>query len=908
MRYSIAFFFLFFVNLVYSQSNVTLKGRIVDGEKLPLEAVTLYLTQQRDSSLVEYSFTDQLGKFEIKIKPQKSALVLKANMIGFEILSKSFNEGLVEDRDLGDLMLQEARTNLDELVIQAEIPPLRVKKDTLEFNASSFKVRPDANLDELIRQLPGVQVDEEKNITVNGKSVSEILVNGKPFFSEDGKIALENLPADIINKVQVTDKKSKKEKFTKELAESRDASINITIDDDKNKGHFGRVSGGYGTNDRYESALFLNMFNKRRKISLIGSANNINAGGFSRNEVFDNMTTNRSGGGITESRAIGANLVEELSERWTLNGSYDYNHSETSNANTSEVTKFLPSGTFTTNAESRMKSGSEANRGNVSIDYEDDKNSLYIMPSFSTSSNFSDSNSREVSYDEVGERLNKSEATSSMRGSSNAFNNTVRYTRKLKKEGQFFSVDFANSNSSNDNRTHYESETVFFQSTNEDDIRRQFKKSTGSNDSYNLGLEYSQPITDSLRVSIGGNLNYVQGIDNLAVYDYDAETSAYDDLNELESNKYKDISRKVSPFVNFSFQKSKYSFNLRLQTNITKNTSEAFYNKAFYKVEKNYIDPAINSFFTYRFNKNDNFDLNYNYNVSYQNGNQLLAIENISNPLNTSIGNPDLKPTGQHRIGANYRSYNFQTRMGYSLSSNLTLYKNSIVSSVLYDEDRKSISTFKNVNGDYRMSFRANWYGTTKIEEHQLRYGIAMRLNYTKQIGFIDGVEYSSKTSTLSPSLYVNYDYGELVSVRPSYSYNYYTTSYTNFSVKEASNYRHNLGVQVTTYWPKQLVVGNDFAYTYNSQIAKGFQRDFYMWNLSVGYDILKDRLQAKVKVYDVLNQNTSAKRTIDPMQIVDSESLVLKQYMMFSLVYKLNKFSKEQSRQMNRMGRSMRI
>lgn len=190
------------------------------------------------------------------------------------------------------------------------------------------------------------------------------------------------------------------------------------------------------------------------------------------------------------------------------------------------------------------------------------------------------------------------------------------------------------------------------------------------------------------------------------------------------------------------------------------------------------------------------------------------------------------------------------------------------------------------------MGVTADWFKNSKWGEHALRYGIMFRYNQTINNGYIDGETYTARGNTMGPRVYLTYDYGEWVSIKPSYNYNYNRTSYTNFSVDKASNFTHRFNIQTTTYWPKKVTFGNDFAYNYNSQIAKGFKKDFYMWNISLAYDFYKDKFSAKVKVYDVLNQNTSSTRTIDPMQIVDSESLVLKRYVMFSLTYKLNEFA----------------
>jgi hypothetical protein len=229
---------------------------------------------------------------------------------------------------------------------------------------------------------------------------------------------------------------------------------------------------------------------------------------------------------------------------------------------------------------------------------------------------------------------------------------------------------------------------------------------------------------------------------------------------------------------------------------------------------------------------------------------------------------------------------------------------------VEYDDDMKSISTFKNISGSYNWSLGGDWYKNYKWEEHVLRIGFGARFNQSVSKGYIDGAMYDSKSSSISPRVYLNYDYGEFLTVRPSYNYSSYTSKYNNFTVDKATNFVHNFNLQTTTYWPSNVILGNDFGYSYNSQIAKGYQRSFYMWNLSLAYEFLDKKMRARVKVYDVLNQNTSSTRTIDPTQIVDQESLVLKRYIMFSLIYKLNEFGgKDSKMRANRGGgRIMRM
>ena len=237
--YSFLLFLLLF-NFTYinAQNTIGIKGTVLDiNTQLPLELATVYFTNVKDSTVIEVATTDKNGVFNFNTKKFEKPVFLKVNYVGYQTFIEEQNE-LNESKDFGKIYLLQNVNNLDEVVITTEAPPIRIKKDTLEFNASSFKVRPDANVEILLKQLPGFEVDNEGKITVNGKEVTQFLVNGKAFFDKDGAMALKNLPAEIINKVQVSDFKTKKEELSKQESTSDFSSINLTIDEKKNKGYF----------------------------------------------------------------------------------------------------------------------------------------------------------------------------------------------------------------------------------------------------------------------------------------------------------------------------------------------------------------------------------------------------------------------------------------------------------------------------------------------------------------------------------------------------------------------------------------------------------------------------------------------------------------------------------------------
>jgi hypothetical protein len=353
---------LFFcICIANSQNFVTVKGKIIDeNTKLPLESATVFLTSKKDSTVIDYTISEKNGNFELRTRKNDQGVFLKVSYMGYKNFRKEIND-LKENLELGFISLNENGTALDEVVIKGEAPPIRIKNDTLEFDAASFKVGADANVEKLLKQLPGVEISPEGKITVNGKEVNQILVNGKPFFGKDGKIATQNLPAEIIEKIQVVDTKTKAEELSGDTASGEEKTINLTIQEDKNKGFFGKIMGGYGSDERYESSLLLNWFKGEQKISVLASANNINSVGFSMNEIFDNMGGGRNvsvyssddgsfgingmsfGGsnGITTSNLIGINYADKWLKKVDVNNNYFFTNAETENVNRTSRTNLL---------------------------------------------------------------------------------------------------------------------------------------------------------------------------------------------------------------------------------------------------------------------------------------------------------------------------------------------------------------------------------------------------------------------------------------------------------------------------------------------------------------------------------------------------------------------------------------
>lgn len=919
-KQTLFFAFLFFSTLFsFSQNQFVFKGKLINKTtNTPIESATIYLTREKDSAVLEYTISNKQGAFEFKVAPQNTSATLKVSFPELETFTKSF-ETINNDVDFGIIELYKQDTEIETVLIKSDIPPIRIKKDTLEFNAASFKLRPDANVESLLKQLPGVEIDADGKITVNGKEVNQILVNGKPFFDKDGKVALQNLPSTIINKVQVTDTKTRKEEKTGANASSNNASINLTIDEKKNKGFFGKALAGYGSDERFESSGIINYFKNKTKVSVLASANNINSVGFSMDEVFDNMGGGRNGGrmwvgdngnywyngqnfgsnsGITESNLVGVNYSDNYFKKVDFSSSFFHSGTSNRNNNKTNNTTFLPNGTFITNSESTTKTDSDYNDFSFMADIKlDSTMSIVFEPKMSYNKRTNFSSTKSSSF-ENSNLLNDFTSENKSESLSKAFQSTTTFTKSFKKKGRNVSFVFDNENNSNEDDVHVNSTTNFYQNSDPSDIRNQTSNRKNKTENYRLNFEYAEPITDSLTVKLGTSYDYKFNSNDGETLDFNASTNTFSDRNDLLSSTINAKTSELYSYAGISVNKSKYNFNVELGTMSLHNVNTSDYLGIATRLDKNFMLPKADVYGSYKFSKSKNLYFNYNLDYNLPSATQLLPIQNVSNPLNTIVGNSNLNINKNHSVYFSYRNFDFATRSGYGFYSGINYYENQVTSKTIYDANRKRTTTYVDMNGNNNAWFGLYWNKSIKKEKVNYRYEFRISNNLGYDKGFVNGELFSSSSYSFTPSVRFNYEIIDKITIAPSYNFGKEFVSYTNYTIDKTSFYSHRMNLQITSYWPKNWTFGNDFGYNYNSNLGAGFKKDFYLWNTSLAYSFYNNKFLAKVKVYDILNQNQSNKRTISETSITDEENIVLKRYVMFSLTYKIHMFDSKEKKE----------
>jgi len=581
-------------------------------------------------------------------------------------------------------------------------------------------------------------------------------------------------------------------------------------------------------------------------------------------------------------------MVKKLDQ----NGSYYFSNAETENANRTNKTNLLPTGKTFTNS---LSTTNFSNTGhNLSLDFEvkiDSTSTIYVAPKFSRSLSKNRFLGTQVTTNESQEELNSSSNDEYNENENSNFGVDASYSKKFNKKNRAMVINLESEMKKRDNFANTNSATLFADST-PDDIRNQNRFEKDNNDFLKLEVRYGEPLIDSLRLSLTSEVTFRNIKNDLNTFDFNGTSNEYDSFNEEQSNETFSKTTTFFPSTGLIIAKEKTNGRLNFGPEFINFDNQSNYLSLVTTRNKDYVFPRIKGYISHTISKSKSIYSFYDYGVELPQANQVLPVENLTNPLSTFIGNEDLRPTQKHNLYFSFNNYDYASRSGYFIYSGFDLSKNGVVSSTVYDDNFKATTTYQNVDRIATSYLGFNWSKSHKKEKRTFRYSTGINLNYDFNQGLTNAVLYESRGLQVNPKVNLSWSIDELITISPSYRYTYYTTNYKNYVIDNANNFLHNAKLEITSYVPKHFVIGSDFSYTYNSSIDEGFKKDFYLWNVSLGYNFFKDQFLAKVKVYDLLDQNINKTRTITPTAIVDSENTVLKRYIMFSLTYKLEKFA----------------
>ena len=903
----------FFVSFGFAQnSTYKISGKVVSAdEQLPLESATIYLETLKDSTLISYTISDKNGLFFLEGKSVFKQCNLTVSYLGYEpfVTTIDLEKG---GADLKTIAMK-AANELDAVLVKSRAP-VTIKKDTLEFNVSSFKTKQDATVEDLLKELPGVEVDEEGNITINGKPVSEILVNGKPFFGDDATIATRNLTKEIIEKVQVVDTKSQAEAYAGEDGDQTSKTINLTIKEENNKGQFGRLAAGYGTDDRYEFAGIYNYFNNDRRVSVLAGGNNINSPGFSFGEIqkmfgnasFMSVSSNGSfnidgrnfggGDGIVTSSNIGANYADVISKGVDVSADYFNSNSNSENETVTSRETILPDDRFFSNSRSSDVTDNQNHSVNARLDIKIDSTLLLnIRPAFSYGQSQRSNLTSAESFSADNQLINTSSAENFSDNQRRNFSNRIDLTKRLGNKGSSLRFGFNTAFNTADDEIFLQSEALFQDANQEDVFRNQFTQRDETFNDLGVNMTFRQAlISKKLFLSLAYEYSNNRRENKNSTFDFNETSQAFDMFNIDLSSDFTNINTLSKPSIGLQYQGEKFRANFNIGY-VNRSIGNSDQLRPELSLDRSFNAAEINSYFNYNISESSYLYFYYSLRNRPPLIAQLQPFQNVNDPLNIIVGNPELSPTNTHDLTFNFSNFDWQKGSGLYAYVNFSTQIDDVVTKSVIDENLVRTTTYENVNGNYNLYGDLTWGKKVTLDSlRTVKLNLGTYATYTNNVNFNNDVKYNSTNLTVSPRIGFNFTWKDIFELRPNYSLNLTENKFDLETIENQSFVSHTLRLATATFLPKKFEWRNDIAFNYNPNVADGFQRSAWFWNSTVAYNFMKDKAILTLKIYDLLNQNTNARRVANGDFIQDTESTVLRQYFMLSFSWKFNTLGKK--------------
>lgn len=885
---------------------VTLRGNVTDLSGESLIQASVRVLAAKDSSLVKGAVTNAEGRFNVaNVKAGK--YIVEISYVGYETQMRNVT---VADKDitLKPFQLKESSVMLQEAVVRGVRTPITVKEDTVEFNAESYKTQPNAVVEDLLKRLPGVEVDSDGKITANGKSISKILVDGKEFFANDPTVASRNLPADMLEKVQVVDRKSDLARLTGVDDGEEETVINLSVKKNMKNGWFGNAEAGYGSDDRYNGKFNVNRFWNENQITFLGGANNINrpaadggGGGFRR---FGGSN------GINKSEAFGVNFNVGNGEIFRVGGNVMYGHSDRDTRTESERTYIFTDSTSSQYSRRVSHDRGHNIRGDFRVQWKPDSfNTFEFRPEFSLNYNNSNSNDSTSMFSAAGlagREVTRSINRASAKGNSYSFSGRLIYNHNFKSHrGRSFSImaNYSLSNMREKEDTY--SFNKFFLRNDSVDLYDQYADNHTWSNSVSTRVSWTEPLGDVRNgnfLVLSYNFSYRWNNADKLTYDHPVTfPDGWDGMpvidpelvfNEKLSNRYRNDYMNQNIRIGYR----KITKNANLQTGIAfvpqmnKSVDLIDHNKDISRSVLNYA-PFLR--YRYRLNKSRSLQVNYEGRSSQPSVSQLQPVADMSDPLRIVIGNPDLDPSFAHNLSLRFQDFNADKQRSIMVMLDGSMTQNSIVSRTSFNrETGGQITTYTNVNGVWNVR-AMNMFSMPLPFCKTLQFNNHIMASYSSNVGF------NNDQRNRSGSFNINESFG--LAWRPEYielefrpRYNYQNT--VNSVQKAANRSVHTYGGSFygTYNSPVGIVISTDVNYSATSGYSSGFDTKTWMWNASLSYQFLHDRnMSVTLSAYDILGQRSNIRRNITASYIDDSRYNSLTRYVMVTLSYKFNTFGK---------------
>ena len=907
--------FIFIQSQILSQSaNLTLSGVVLDNtEKEKIEYASIRILAASDSAYVAGGSTNKNGQFSISLKPAK--YIVRISYLGYEDHTVDVN--LSKNTSLGEILMKEDAVMLGEAVVETNAIEIMVKGDTVEYNADSYKVQESAVVEDLLKKMPGVEIDADGKITINGKEIKKIMVDGKEFFSDDPKVASKNLPAKMVEKLQVLDQKSDMSLMTGFDDGNEETVINLTVKKGMKEGIFGNGLAGYGSEDKYEGATNVNYMRNNTQVSLIGGINNTNNAGSS--DLASAMFSGGGGGrgprglrfggqnGVTKSITGGLNFATEHSDKLKWGGDIRYGNNDNnviSNSST-EYTTSDPLKKSTETSNSRGNNKSQFFATNLKFEWTpDDVTKIIFRPNvqYNTSDNIQKSDGETIfpenqinNYASLGEYYSE--------GKGYKLNGNLDFSRKLSDAGRVISVGLSGGlNSSEDNGFDYNK--IEYASAKADSIiDQQFFQ---DNDSHNWRVftSYVEPLKNNNFLELSYNIsNSFSETDKNSYYNKNLDR-LNPDYSELDTKYTRNVENDfLNQNISLKFKSQREKFNYTLGVGLEPSSSKTTVITPLEnpnRIKKSFLSFAPSGQFNYFWDKRHNLRIDYKGTTNQPSTTQLGVTS--QNGMNITTGNPDLKASFQNRLNLRYQNFNAERASFMMLMGRFTHTSNDIVSITTRQIDGGQKTTYANIGGN--MGGNLRFIINTPLRNRNWSINSMSNVAYDIKNTYIDANKNKAKTLTLHENVGLQFR-SDLIdfALRGNIQYNNMKNSISKNNNRNTFNYggvydftlrlpNPMKGVTFFEHVLSDLTIESDINYTTNSGYSAGYKQNEWLWNASIAKQVFKNKAGTiRFKVYDILEQKSNISRTYGNDRITDTITNSLTSYCMVHFVYRFQIF-----------------
>lgn len=912
----------------------SIKGQLVDTLSNPLPSATILLLNPKDSSLVNFVLGDANGNFTLK-NVSKGDHLIKVSFIGFRPLTKKITTPeITQIIDLGKLQMVPKSNELEAIEIEAEKAPVVIKKDTIEFNAGSFKTKPNAVVEDLLKKLPGVEVDNDGNITAQGEQVRNVTVDGKKFFGSDPKLATKNLPADAINKVHLFDKKSDQATFSGIDDGSREKTINLELKEEKRNGAFGSVMAGIGNEGRYQGRASLNKFTRSRQFSVLGMGNNVNEQGFSMEDymnftggsqqmmggggavrmTFSSDNTNgvplnfgNRANGIMSNLAGGVNMNNQFSKKTELNGSYFFNYLDHQRSQTTYRENFLPSrgavgsrDVYNYDQNSVMHNTNANHRVNFTLDHKiDSTNSIKLTSAFTYNETDSEnrSTSRNLSSDEVVQ--NETERLSLSSGTNTSLNSTLLWRHRFAKKGRTFSTNFQFNYGENNRTGFLDATTRNYFTQPSDTIFKQISDQATQNIMYGATVSYTEPLGG--RKYLEANYTFRKNLNDVErnVSDVSGDAPVYD---PLLSNLYNSDYEFHRAGLNFRMNRTKY--NVTVGGALQQTYLQGYLELRDVEILRDYQNILPSVRFNYEFSSSKRLSFDYETSVQEPSIQELQPVIDNSDPMNIYEGNPALRPAYSQSWRMNFTTFNAVNFMSFFAFLDVDYITNSITNSRSINE--QFISVTQPVNVDNNMSVMGNASLSFPVNKIKSRFTFGANVRNRRSINLLNDIASTINSQSAGGNIRYSFRYKEIFDLGLSARIERQLTDY-EFQQNDQIFLNNNYTAETNLTILKNYQLSSNFEILQYENQNNNYNQTIPLLNLSVSRFLLKNKTgELKFAVNNLLDKALGVSQTANLNYTERQTTDSLGRIFMVSFTYSINKQLNPMG--MRRGGQMMRI